>query len=172
MMQGDLTRHATNKTLAQAPAFVALLTLLALVTARALSAGGEALKDLYLIYSSPLLVMLAMLWLWAGVVRWFERAHVRYDVCFSAPDQRFLLASSQLAQAAAMLTLCTAASGTLFAGEYAAGNLNAAGAQPRLLYLALACLLVLPLRLLFVVRVVLFSSAAHLQHGCALALQM
>ena len=40
-----------------------------------------------------------MLWLWAINVRYFEWTGVRYDVCFSAKDQKYLLHSRQIFQA-------------------------------------------------------------------------
>jgi hypothetical protein len=43
--------------------------------------------------------MLAMLWFWGAAVRVFERRRIRYDVCFSSEEQRYLLRSSQLFQA-------------------------------------------------------------------------
>lgn len=49
--------------------------------------------------AQPFLPMLAMLWFWALAVRVFERRRIRYDVCFSPDDQRFLLRSGQLFQA-------------------------------------------------------------------------
>lgn len=39
-----------------------------------------------------------MLWLWAGNVRYFEWRNMRYDLCFSPADQRFLLSSRQILQ--------------------------------------------------------------------------
>lgn len=53
--------------------------------------------------------MLAMLWFWGLCVRYFERAHVRYDVCFSPEDQRYLLRSGQLFQVRRVATVAAAA---------------------------------------------------------------
>ena len=50
------------------------------------------------IYYQPLIILVAMLWLWAGNVRYFEWRNMRYDLCFSAADQRFLLSSRQILQ--------------------------------------------------------------------------
>lgn len=55
--------------------------------------------ELFHIYYQPLLVMLAMLWMWALDVRAFEQRRVNYAVCFSAQDQQYLLGSQQLFQA-------------------------------------------------------------------------
>lgn len=55
--------------------------------------------ELFHIYYQPLLVMLAMLWLWAIDVRIFERRRIAYSVCFSPQDQQYLRSSHQLFQA-------------------------------------------------------------------------
>jgi hypothetical protein len=55
--------------------------------------------ELFHIYYQPLLVMLAMLWMWGVNVRVFERRRIAYGVCFSVPDQQFLRSSQQLFQA-------------------------------------------------------------------------
>lgn len=55
--------------------------------------------ELFHIYYQPLLVMLAMLWLWTIDVRIFERRRIAYGVCFSPHDQQYLRSSHQLFQA-------------------------------------------------------------------------
>jgi hypothetical protein len=57
----------------------------------------EQLGLLYLYYQ-PLVPMLAMLWLWAAAVRFFEMRSVKYEVCFSAGDQKHLLPGRSLFQ--------------------------------------------------------------------------
>ena len=57
--------------------------------------------ELFHIYYQPLLVMLAMLWLWALDVRAFEQHRIAYHVCFSAHDQQYLLSSQQLCKVCA-----------------------------------------------------------------------
>ena len=54
--------------------------------------------ELFHIYYQPLLVMLAMLWMWAMDVRAFEQRSIAYSVCFSPQDQQYLLSSHQLFQ--------------------------------------------------------------------------
>ena len=54
--------------------------------------------ELFHIYYQPLLVMLAMLWMWSIDVRAFERRRIAYGVCFSPHDQQYLLSSQQLFQ--------------------------------------------------------------------------
>lgn len=57
--------------------------------------------ELFHIYYQPLIVCLAMLWMWGADVRLFERRRIAYTVCFSAADQQHLLSSQQLFQACA-----------------------------------------------------------------------
>ena len=54
--------------------------------------------ELFHIYYQPLLVMLAMLWMWSFNVHTFERRRIAYSVCFSPHDQQYLLSSQQLFQ--------------------------------------------------------------------------
>ncbi len=54
--------------------------------------------ELFHIYYQPLLVMLAMLWMWSLDVRAFEQRRIAYNVCFSSHDQQYLLSSQQLFQ--------------------------------------------------------------------------
>lgn len=54
--------------------------------------------ELFHIYYQPLLVMLAMLWMWSMDVRAFEQRRIAYSVCFSPQDQQYLLSSQQLFQ--------------------------------------------------------------------------
>lgn len=62
--------------------------------------------ELFHIYYQPLLVMLAMLWMWSLDVRAFEQRRIAYSVCFSPQDQQFLLSSQQLFQVRSW-RLCT-----------------------------------------------------------------
>ncbi len=59
--------------------------------------------ELFHIYYQPLLVMLAMLWMWSMDVRAFEQRSIAYSVCFSPQDQQYLLSSQQLFQVRAAL---------------------------------------------------------------------
>ncbi len=69
-----------------------------LVTVVTLRSTDVAHTELFYIYYQPLLPVLTMLWLWGINVRYFERAGVRYDVCFSSKDQKYLLNSRQIFQ--------------------------------------------------------------------------
>ncbi len=94
----------------------ALHALLGLGTAKYWAHLNKQQRELYFLYYQPFLPMLAMLWLWGTAVRFWERRRIRYDVCFSAEDQRYLLRSEQLFQvgacccwAARWACTCTAA---------------------------------------------------------------
>ncbi|CAL8469057.1 g8598 [Coccomyxa elongata] len=104
--------------------------------------------ELFHIYYQPMLVMLAMLWLWAIDVRIFERRRIAYGVCFSPQDQQYLRSSHQLFQVAAVLTCAIMGSATLFTYHCALGQLWAASLHPPLMY-SLLVLLFLPLPLNF-----------------------
>ena len=63
-----------------------------------LQLSTEADYDLFFIYYQPLIPVLVMLWLWGIAVRFFERKAVKYDVCFSSRDHKYLLNSRQIFQ--------------------------------------------------------------------------
>lgn len=65
-----------------------MLNLLSIVTV--------AQKDLFGLYYAPLFPLLTMLWFWTVFVAYAERRHVRYEVCFSAEDQQYLMHSDHL----------------------------------------------------------------------------
>ena len=79
-------------------AWAALNVTLGVIVVTALQAVSAAELELFLLYYQPFAPMLLMLWLWAVAVRLFERRYIRYQVCFSGEDQRFLLRSHQLFQ--------------------------------------------------------------------------
>ena len=76
-------------------------TIAAYAITRNLSLAEADHYELFHIYYQPLLVMLAMLWLWALDVRAFEQHRIAYHVCFSAHDQQYLLSSQQLCKVCA-----------------------------------------------------------------------
>ena len=82
-------------------------TIAAYAITRNLSLAEADHYELFHIYYQPLLVMLAMLWLWALDVRAFEQHRIAYHVCFSAHDQQYLLSSQQLCKVcAASISTC------------------------------------------------------------------
>lgn len=82
--------------------WAALQVALLLGTLRYLGVLRKGQQDLWFLYFQPFLPMLAMLWSWATAVRVFEQRRIRYEACFSADDQRFLLRSGQLFQVGAV----------------------------------------------------------------------
>eukprot|EP00887_Chlorella_sp_A99_P006633 scaffold3.g6633.t1 len=97
----------------------------------------------------PFLPMLAMLWFWGLNLRYFERHHVRYEVCFAPEDQRMLLRSGQVFQLCNVLTAMVLGSAAAYLAQCRAGRPGAAAAQPPLIYAALLVLLLFPGGLLY-----------------------
>lgn len=77
--------------------------LCALIVMRAAHQAG-----LFWLYYQPLLPAVAMLWMWAAAVRFFEGRVIKYDVCFSPQDQKYLLPSRSIFQVGLQFALvCT-----------------------------------------------------------------
>ncbi|KAI3436190.1 hypothetical protein D9Q98_002245 [Chlorella vulgaris] len=129
--------------------WMSLQGLLVATTLAYLREMRKAGRDLYFLYYQPFLPMLSMLWLWAVAVRVFEQRRIRYEVCFSAEDQRFLLRSGQLFQVCNVLTAVILASGCSFLYLLTWGLRELAALQPPLLYTSLLVLLLFPGSLLF-----------------------
>ena len=70
----------------------------ALVVVVCLRASSDELNELFHIYYQPLIVMLAMFWLWGVAMRVFELMKVQYQACFSEREQVHLLNSRQVYQ--------------------------------------------------------------------------
>lgn len=100
--------------------------------------------ELFYIYFQPLLPVLTMLWLWGINVRYFERQGVRYDVCFSSKDQRFLLNSREIFQSAGLMTTVVLTSAALFCAHCMLQQDKAAALHPPLMYACVVALLLLP----------------------------
>jgi hypothetical protein len=82
----------------QKPLFTIWCTLCGLLVIPMLYVSTQADYELFYIYYQPLIPVLAMLWLWGIVVRYFERNTVKYNVCFSSKDHKYLLNSRQIFQ--------------------------------------------------------------------------
>ncbi|KAI7841272.1 hypothetical protein COHA_005045 [Chlorella ohadii] len=119
-------------------------SLLGLGTAKYWAHLNKQQRELYFLYYQPFLPMLAMLWLWGTAVRFWERRRIRYDVCFSAEDQRYLLRSGQLFQIANVLTSVILSSGLAFAYLLAYGLPHLASYLPGALYCSLLALFLFP----------------------------
>jgi hypothetical protein len=61
-----------------------------------LSISPVASQDLFGLYYAPLFPLVIMLWFWSFFVAYAERRHVRYEVCFSSEDQKYLMHSDKL----------------------------------------------------------------------------
>lgn len=84
---------------AQGAVFLGAATVAVYAIVSCLRLAEDKHMELFHIYYQPLLVMLAMLWMWAIDVRLFERRRIAYGVCFSQADQQYLRSSQQLMQA-------------------------------------------------------------------------
>ena len=102
MRRGLINPHAHAKPppgyTTQKVAFCIWAALCLFLTLAALRNTTLEQYETFHIYYQPLIILVAMLWLWAGNVRYFEWRNMRYDLCFSAADQRFLLSSRQILQ--------------------------------------------------------------------------
>lgn len=108
---------------------------------RVLSADHAALVH---VYYAPLVPPLLMLWLWTVNVAVFEARRIRYEVCFSAGDQRCLAPSKAICQIALWCTTLFLSSLAAFCYLSAMHENWLAGWQPPLLYGALVLLLLWP----------------------------
>eukprot|EP00873_Tetraselmis_striata_P039939 jgi/Tetstr1/460203/TSEL_005518.t1 len=114
----------------------------ALLAVAAARRASSATLELLVLYYTPLVPPLALLWLWAGAVGSWERRLLDYGACFPKEQHPFLLAGAQLAQLAAVVSAATASSAAAFCLAANAGW-AAAAAPPPLLYAWLASLLAL-----------------------------
>ena len=104
MRKPSLVPHqppATSVFALQKPSLALCFCICTLVVLGNLRAGDQAAEELFYIYYQPLIPVTIMIWLWGTVVRYFERNTVKYDVCFPARDQKFLLSSRQVFQVGA-----------------------------------------------------------------------
>ena len=96
----------TSNMLLQKRCFAVWFLFCGVVTVCTLRSTDVAHLELFYIYYQPLLPVLTMLWLWGINVRYFERIGVRYDVCFSSKDQKYLLHSREIFQVS-LKEICT-----------------------------------------------------------------
>ena len=88
----------------QKPAFFVATAACVTLLLASLYGAEAAYVELFHIYYQPLIVIVSMLWLWGLDVRIFETRLIRYDVCFSNNDQKYLLSSRQLFQVGCQYT--------------------------------------------------------------------
>lgn len=109
----------------------------------------SAYANLFVLYYQPFFPMLAMLWFWAVAVLYFEWRGIRYDVCFSIEDQKYLLPSHSIFHVCYVVGTLVLASGTVFLYQCTVGNYVAASYQPPFIYLAMLGLFLYPGNILF-----------------------
>ena len=121
----------------------ALNVALILLVRRLLAVAGAKQADLFYLYYQPFAPFIAMLWLWGVNVRVFERAGIRYDVCFPPEEHRFLLPSAAILKIASVLSTGVLSSGCVFLFYCVQGQFEAAALQPPLVYSAALAVLLL-----------------------------
>ena len=84
--------------LLQKPIFALWIGTCGLVVVACLRSSDDTYNELFHIYYQPLIIMLAMFWLWGIAMRVFELMRVEYEACFSALEQSHLLSSRQVYQ--------------------------------------------------------------------------
>lgn len=128
------------------------------ITVAALRSTDVAHTELFYIYYQPLLPVLTMLWLWGINVRYFERCGVRYDVCFAAKDQKYLLNSRQIFQSAGLATTVALTSSAVFCMHCWLQQDQAASLHPPLMYACILALVLLPWDVAFKETRMFFST--------------
>ncbi len=82
----------------QKPIFALWIGTCGLVVVACLRSSDDTYNELFHIYYQPLIIMLAMFWLWGIAMRVFELMRVEYEACFSVVEQQHLLSSRQVYQ--------------------------------------------------------------------------
>eukprot|EP00891_Asterochloris_glomerata_P005844 jgi/Astpho2/5844/e_gw1.00080.60.1_t len=140
---------ATSVLALQKPSLALCFCICALVILGNLRAGDQAAEELFYIYYQPLIPVIIMVWLWGIVVRYFERNTVKYDVCFPTRDQKFLLSSRQVFQAAGLITAVVVMSAAAFTTHAVRYQGVGAAPHPPLVYAVLLGFLLLPINFAF-----------------------
>ncbi|GAB4823276.1 hypothetical protein N2152v2_010322 [Parachlorella kessleri] len=117
-------------------------------------------QDLFGLYYAPLFPLVIMLWFWTAFVAYCERRHVRYEVCFSSEDQKYLMHSDKLFLVSNVLTAIVLGSGVAFLFHSSVNNPYLASYQPPILYLGLLAFVLNPTNVLFKETRLFFSSTA------------
>lgn len=82
----------------QKPIFALWIGTCGVIVVACLRASNDTYNELFHIYYQPLIIMLAMFWLWGIAIRVFELMKVEYETCFSLTEQQHLLSSRQVYQ--------------------------------------------------------------------------
>ncbi|KAK9813520.1 hypothetical protein WJX73_004163 [Symbiochloris irregularis] len=159
---GSINPHANARPppgyTAQKIAFLVWLIICTYITLSSLATTSNDQYEVFHIYYQPLFVLVAMLWLWCVNVRYFEAHNLRYDLCFSAHDQRYLLSCRQLLQVTALGTVIVGSSATLFAWHGSRHELAAASLHPPVMYCLLVALVLLPANVAYKETRLFFST--------------
>jgi uncharacterized integral membrane protein len=124
-------------------------TCLILLLHRLLSITTAQHAELFYVYYQPFAPFIVMLWLWAVNVWYFEKHHIRYDVCFSGEEQKHLLPSSAIFDIANVLSTVVLGSASVFLFTCIQGQLETAALQPPMIYSAMLIILLLPFTILY-----------------------
>jgi hypothetical protein len=122
---------------------------LMLLVHRLLSITTLQHAELFYVYYQPFAPFIVMLWLWAVNVWYFEKHHIRYDLCFSVEEQKHLLPSSAIFDIANVLSTVVLGSASVFLFYCIQGALETAALQPPLIYSIMLVILLLPFTVLY-----------------------
>ncbi|KAK9858855.1 hypothetical protein WJX84_009225 [Apatococcus fuscideae] len=165
-LEGNTKSQGSHLTLAgqpvgyglQKPIFLAWTVICVGVIITCLLVSDPAHLDLFYIYYQPIIPILFMFWLWGVAVRIFERNHIRYDVCFSVKDQRYLLFSRQVFQVAGIVTTLVLTNTALFSYHCAVNQLRWAALHPPFMYTSVIAFFLLPVNFIFKEERMFFTS--------------
>lgn len=121
-----------------------LNTCLILLVHRLLLITSTQHAELFYVYYQPFAPFIVMLWLWAVNVWYFEKHHIRYDICFSVEEQKHLLPSTAIFDIANVLSTVVLSSAAVFLFYCIQGALETAAVQPPLIYSLMLVILLLP----------------------------
>jgi hypothetical protein len=120
-------------------------TVALMLLAEQVSSMPKGVIDALFIFFQPILPFLLMLWLWIVVVWYFEQRGIRYEHCFAAEHNRYLVSSGILTRIAAAFTTALAIGVIVFLLLFRNGFVVAASMLPGLMIVCLALMLGNPL---------------------------
>jgi hypothetical protein len=103
-LQTSFEEDANLLFIMQKPIFALWIGTCALMVVVCLRASHDDYNELFHIYYQPLIIMLAMFWLWGVAMRIFELMKIQYQACFSEKEQHHLLNSRQVYQVCCEIT--------------------------------------------------------------------
>lgn len=99
---------------------------------------------IFYLYYQPFAPIIAMLWFWALAIRHWETRGIRYELCFSAKDQGYLIPSSTVLRICGLLSAYILISACIFLLQCLAGHTEYAALHPPFLYCSMLALLIFP----------------------------